>query len=132
MGRRASPHATNAELEILQVLWQQGPSTVRAVQETLDAIRPTGYTTVLKLLQIMTEKGLTRRDESQRAHVYEAALTEEEVQADIVTHMVDRVFAGSASKLVFRALSATEASPRELDEIRKLLDALKGGTDESD
>ena len=132
MGRRATPHATDAELEILQVLWQQGPSTVRAVQETLDALRPTGYTTVLKLLQIMTDKGLTRRDESQRAHVYEAALTEEEVQEDIVNHMVDRVFSGSASKLVFRALSAKGASPSELEEIRTLLDTLKGGSHESD
>ena len=132
MGRRATPHATDAELEILQVLWQQGPSTVRAVQKTLDALRPTGYTTVLKLLQIMTDKGLTRRDESQRAHVYEAALTEEEVQEDIVNHMVDRVFSGSASKLVFRALSAKGASPSELEEIRTLLDTLKGGSHESD
>ncbi len=132
MGRRATPHATDAELEILQVLWQQGPSTVRAIQETLDAVRPTGYTTVLKLLQIMTEKGFTRRDESQRAHVYEAALTEEEVQDDIVNHMVDRVFSGSASKVVFRALSAKGTSASELDEIRTLLDTLKGGSHESD
>lgn len=131
MGRRATPHATDAELEILQVLWQHGPSTVRAIQETLDALRPTGYTTVLKILQIMTEKDLTRRDESQRAHVYEAVLTEEEVQDDIVNHMVDRVFSGSASKLVFRALSAKGTSQSELDEIRTLLDTLKGGSHES-
>ena len=101
MGRRASPHATDAELEILQVLWTQGPSTVRAVQQALDAIRPTGYTTVLKLLQIMTEKGFVRRDETQRAHVYQAAVSEEEVQEEIVNHLLDRVFSGSASKLVF-------------------------------
>ena len=132
MGRRASPHATDAELEILQVLWQQGPSTVREVQQALDAIRPTGYTTVLKLLQIMTDKGLARRDETQRAHVYEAAMTEEAVQEEIVSHMLDRVFSGSASKLVFRALSATGASPTELDEIRAMLDTLKGQRHESD
>ena len=132
MGRRASPHATDAELEILQVLWQQGPSTVREVQQALDAIRPTGYTTVLKILQIMTDKGLARRDETQRAHVYEAAATEEEVQEEIVSHMLDRVFSGSASKLVFRALSATGASSTELDEIRAMLDTLKGQNHESD
>ena len=132
MGRRASPHATDAELEILQVLWQQGPSTVREVQQALDTIRTTGYTTVLKLLQIMTEKGLAHRDESQRAHVYRAALSEEAVQEEIVSHMLDRVFAGSASKLVFRALSAKRASSSELEEIRTLLDTMKGESHESD
>lgn len=126
MARRASPHATDAELEILQVLWQQNSCTVRQIQQALEAIRPTGYTTVLKLLQIMTEKGLVDRDESQRAHTYEAAMTEKEVQEEIVGHMLDRVFAGSASKLVFRALSAKGASSRELDEIHKMLDKLKG------
>lgn len=132
MGRRASPHATDAELEILQVLWQQGPSTVREVQQALEAIRPTGYTTVLKILQIMTDKGLAHRDESQRAHVYEAATTEEAVQEEIVSHMLDRVFSGSASTLVFRALSAKGASPTELDAIRTMLDTMKGESHESD
>ena len=130
MARRPSPHATEAELEILQVLWKQGPSTVRAVQEALDAIRPTGYTTVLKMLQIMTDKGLVARDETERAHVYEATVSEEQVQEKIVSHLLDRVFSGSASKLVLRALSATDASPGELDEIRRLLDTMKGGSDE--
>jgi len=132
MGRRATPHATDAELEILQILWHEGPSTVRAVQQALDAIRPTGYTTVLKILQIMTEKDLVERDESERAHVYRAAVTEAEVQEEIVSHMVDRVFAGSASKLVFRALSATGASASELEAIRGMLDKLKEGSHESD
>lgn len=132
MGRRASPHATDAELEILQVLWQHGPAPVREVQEALDALRPTGYTTVLKLLQIMTEKGLVVRDESQRAHVYEAAMTEEDVQEEIVTHLLDRVFSGSASDLVLRALSAKGASSGELDAIRQMLDTFKGESDESD
>lgn len=125
MARRATPHATDAELEILQILWQHGPSTVRQVQEALDTVRPTGYTTVLKMLQIMTDKGLVHRDESQRAHVYEPSLTEEEVQTEIVGHLVDRVFAGSASKLVFRALSGKGASESELAEIQRLLDQLK-------
>ncbi len=132
MGRRASPHATDAELEILQVLWQHGPCTVRQAQQALNTIRPTGYTTVLKLLQIMTEKDLVVRDESQRAHVYQAAVTEEEVQQEIVTHLLDRVFAGSASQLVLRALSAKGASSGELDAIRQMLDTLKGESHESD
>ena len=132
MGRRASPHATDAELEILQVLWQHGPGTVRQVQQALDAIRPTGYTTVLKLMQIMTEKGLVVRDESQRAHVYQAAVTEEDVQQEIVTHLLDRVFAGSASQLVLRALSAKGASSNEVEAIRQMLDTFKGEDHESD
>ena len=126
MGRRASPHVTDAELEILQVLWQQGPSTVREVQEALDELRPTGYTTVLKLLQIMAEKALVDRDESQRAHIYEAAVAEAEVQEEIVGHLLDRVFSGSAVKLVSRALSSKVASPEELDAIRTLLDKHEG------
>jgi BlaI family penicillinase repressor len=125
MGRRASPHVTDAELEILQVLWHGRPSTVRAIQEALNELRPTGYTTVLKLLQIMTEKELVDRDESQRAHVYEAAVTEAEVQEEIVGHLLDRVFSGSAVKLVSRALSSKAASPEELDAIRTLLDKHK-------
>ena len=132
MGRRASPHATDAELEILQVLWQHGPCTVRQTQQALNTIRPTGYTTVLKLLQIMTEKDLVVRDEAQRAHVYQAAVTEEGVQQEIVTHLLDRVFAGSASQLVLRALSAKGASSGELDAIRQMLDTLKGENHESD
>ena len=131
MGRRASPHATDAELEILQVLWQHGPCTVRQAQQALNTIRPTGYTTVLKL-QIMTAKDLVVRDESQRAHVYQAAVTEEEVQQEIVTHLLDRVFAGSASQLVLRALSAKGASSGELDAIRQMLDTFKGDDHESD
>ena len=132
MGRRASPHATDAELEILQVLWQHGPGTVRQVQQALDAIRPTGYTTVLKLMQIMTDKGLVVRDESQRAHVYQAAVSEEDVQHEIVSHLLDRVFAGSASQLVMRALSAKGASTTELEAIRQMLDTFKGEDHESD
>lgn len=124
MARRATPHATDAELEILQILWQRGPSTVRQVQDALTAIRPTGYTTVLKLLQIMTEKDLVRRDESERAHVYEAAVAEAEVQEEIVGDLLDRVFSGSAAQLVSRALSAKPASSDELDAIQRLLDQL--------
>lgn len=130
MGRRATPHVTDAELEILQILWQQGPCTVREVQSALHVSRPTGYTTALKLLQIMTDKALVSRDESTRAHVYSAALAESDVQEEIVDHLLDRVFAGSASKLVVRALSARRASAEELKEIRALLDALPDEDDE--
>ena len=129
MARRPTPHATDAELEILQVLWQRGPSTVRQVQEALATVRPTGYTTVLKLLQIMTEKELVVRDASQRAHVYTAAVNEAEVQEEIVGHLLDRVFDGSAAALIARALSAKDASAAELDAIRKLLDRHEQGGD---
>jgi BlaI family transcriptional regulator, penicillinase repressor len=116
---------TDGELAILRVLWARGPSTVRQVAEVLG--RETGYTTVLKLLQIMTEKGLVRRDESQRTHVYEAACSQDQTERQLVTDLMDRVFGGSAAKLVLQALSATRASPEELAEIRRLLDRQRGG-----
>jgi predicted transcriptional regulator len=121
------PRPTPAELEILRVLWQQGPSTVREVQERLEAERPTGYTTVLKLLQIMTDKGLVGRDESARAHVYAASAPEAQTQKQLVRDLVDRAFGGSASQLVLHALSGRKASPEELSRIRELLDQLEGG-----
>jgi BlaI family transcriptional regulator, penicillinase repressor len=117
---------TDAELAILTVLWQHGPSTVRQVAEALG--RESGYTTVLKLLQIMTEKRLVRRDEAQRTHVYEAAYTEDQTQRQLVSDLLNRAFNGSASKLVMQALAASQASPEELAEIRKLLDKRRGGS----
>src|SRR5262252_2989759 len=120
------PRPTPAELEILRVLWQLGPSTVREVQERLEAERPTGYTTVLKLLQIMTDKGLVGRDESARAHVYEASAPEAQTQKQLVRDLVDRAFGGSASQLVLHALSGRKASREELSRIRELLDELEG------
>jgi predicted transcriptional regulator len=122
------PRPTPAELEILRSLWQLGPSTVREVQERLELERPTGYTTVLKLMQIMTDKGLVRRDESARAHVYAAAIPEEATQKQLVRDLVDRAFGGSASQLVLHALSARQTSPRDLQRIRALLDEIEGGT----
>ncbi len=116
---------TDAELAILRVLWTRGPSTVREVAEVMG--REGAYTTVLKLLQIMTDKGLVRRDESSRTHVYEATSTEDQTQRQIVTDLLDRVFDGSAAKLVLQALAAGKASPAELAEIRKLLDKHRGG-----
>ncbi|HEX9305681.1 MAG TPA: BlaI/MecI/CopY family transcriptional regulator [Thermoanaerobaculia bacterium] len=119
------PRPTPSELEILSVLWDAGPSTVRQVQQTLDARRPTGYTTVLKLLQIMTKKGLVRRDERERAHRYAPRLPRERTEQQIVGDLVDRAFGGSSSRLVMRALSARKATPEERDRIRALLDEIE-------
>jgi BlaI family penicillinase repressor len=110
---------THAELEILHVLWNKGPSTVRQIAEVMG--REAGYTTILKLLQIMTEKRLVVRDETARTHVYQAAYTEDQTQRQLVTDLVDRVFGGSAAKLVLQALASTKASPEELEQIQKLL-----------
>src|SRR6266446_3507894 len=116
---------TDAELGILRVLWARGPSTVRQVAEQMG--RETGYTTVLKLLQIMTEKRLVRRDESARTHVYEAAFTQDQTERQLVTDLLDRLFDGSAAKLVLQALASNRTTPEELDEIRKLIAAKAGG-----
>jgi BlaI family penicillinase repressor len=122
----APPRPTPAELEILRILWKQGASTVREVQEILEAERPTGYTTVLKLLQIMTEKGLVKRDETARAHVYAAMVPEQQTQQQLVHDLLERAFGGSAIKLVMQALSSGKTSPDELVRIRELLDRLEG------
>jgi predicted transcriptional regulator len=124
---KTAPRPTDGELEILRVLWERGPSTVREVHESLGDSRRTGYTTVLKLLQIMTEKGIVRRDESERAHVYQARAPREETEGVLVGDLLDRAFAGSASALVLRALSAKKTSPQELAQIRRLLDEIEGG-----
>jgi predicted transcriptional regulator len=117
---------TASELEILDVLWTRGPSTVRDVHEGLAAGKPTGYTTTLKLLQIMADKGLVRRDERQRAHVYEARIPREQAQSQLVRDLVDKAFGGSASRLVMHALSSKRSSAAELAEIRRTLDGLEG------
>jgi predicted transcriptional regulator len=114
---------TDAELGILRVLWERGPSTVREVHEALQD--GTGYTTVLKLMQIMTEKGLVVRDESQRAHVYSAQATQQKTQRQLVTDLVDRAFGGSPAQLAMQALSSKKTSPEELAELRRLLDTLE-------
>jgi len=116
------PRPTDAELEILTVLWSRGPSTVRDIHEVTTKRKPTQYTTVLKLLQIMTEKGLVRRDEEQRAHVYEAALPPEWTQRQLAGDLLQRAFNGSAARLMQGALSSRKTSKAELAEIRKLLD----------
>jgi predicted transcriptional regulator len=123
MARKAATRRpTDAELEILSVLWQRGPSTVREVYETINKARPTGYTTILKLMQIMTEKGLVQRDEGQRAHVYEARLAQGETQRQLVGHLLNRAFDGSAAKLLLHVLSDKKASAEDISEIRELLD----------
>ena len=123
-----SPQPTPAELAILRVLWRRGHSTVREVLDDLNAARPgnpAGYTTVLKLMQIMSEKGLVVRDESQRTHVYSPAAGEEQTQRRLVKDMIERVFNGSARKLVLHALSGRKATAQEIAEIRSLLDEME-------
>ncbi len=121
----APPRPTDSETEILAVLWEQGPSTVRQVHDVVGERRGVGYTTVLKLLQIMTDKGLVERESAGRSHVYRAAAPREQTQTELVDDLVDRAFGGSASALVMRALGSRPASKAELAEIRKLLDALE-------
>lgn len=128
MAKNSLPRPTDAEIEILRVLWQRGPCTVREVQDTLNEAKPTGYTTVLKLMQIMTDKGLVRRDERQRAHVYEARLAQEQTQQQMVSDLLERVFNGSASNLVMQALATSKTtSSEELTEIRRMLDEFERG-----
>ena len=119
---KTAPRPTDAELAILRVLWERGPSTVREVHDELSSSQDTGYTTVLKLLQIMTDKGLVVRDESQRAHVYSSSESEQRTQRKLIGDLMDRAFGGSPSKLMMQALSATKASADELTAIRQLLD----------
>ena len=119
MTQRQPPRPTDAELGILRVLWKRGPSTVREARD--DLAEDVGYTTVLKLLQIMTQKGLVERDVSGRAHVYRARLSEQKTQTQLLDHLADRAFGGSAARLALRALSSRSSSPEELAEIRNLI-----------
>lgn len=121
------PRPTDAELEILTVLWSRGPSTVRDVHEAIGFRKATQYTTVLKLLQIMAEKGLVRRDEKQRAHIYEASQPCEWTQRQLAGDLLQRAFSGSAKSLMLGALSARKVSKEELAELRKFLDEYEGG-----
>ena len=115
------PKPTEAELAILRVLWTAGPSTVRAVNERLSDERDIGYTTTLKLMQIMADKGLVTRDESDRSHVYAARVSEGRTQRQLVSDLVDRAFGGSAAALVLQALRTGQASVEELAEIQRLI-----------
>jgi predicted transcriptional regulator len=131
MTRNSLPRPTDAELTILRVLWETGPCTVRRVHEVLSRERPVAYTTALKLMQIMTDKGLVSRDERDRSHVYHAKLTEEQTQRQLVRDLLDRAFGGSASKLVMQALAARRASAEELTEIRRLIEKSDEGDRQS-
>jgi len=121
MARRPTPRPTDAELSILRVLWERGPSTVRQVHDVLSVDREFAYTTTLKLLQLMTEKGVALREEDGRIHLYRAAVAQEETQRHLIRDLVDRAFGGSPSQLVMQALAAKPASAEELREIRRLL-----------
>jgi BlaI family transcriptional regulator, penicillinase repressor len=121
------PRPTEAELAILRVLWDQGPSTVRDVHTRIQEARTTAYTTVLKLLQIMTDKGLVTRDEAERSHVYRPRVAEAVTQRQLVTDLLQRAFRGSTASLVMQALDASQASAEELTEIRRLIDRRRGG-----
>lgn len=118
---------TEAELEVLQVLWQHGPSTVRFVNEQLSQNKEVGYTTTLKIMQIMHDKQLVKRNDESRTHVYQANVSEEATQKHMLGKFLDAAFRGSASKLVMQALGNHKASEEELDQIRKLLDKIQGG-----
>jgi BlaI family transcriptional regulator, penicillinase repressor len=121
MATTSTKNPTSSELEILHVLWERGPSTVRDVHLALSEKRPIGYTSVLKLMQIMTAKGTVRRNETQRAHVYEAVEPAEKTKRDLAMDVLQRVFDGSASDLMMHALAGRKASKEEIDEMRRLL-----------
>jgi len=121
------PKPTEAELEILQVLWASGPSSVRFVNEQLNAQREVGYTTTLKLMQIMVDKGLAIRNTDQRSHIYEAGVSESDTKTRLLGQFVDAAFNGSAMKLVMQALGQHQASAQELDEIKALIERIERG-----
>jgi len=122
MPRPTATKPTDGELEILQCLWQSGPMTVRDVHEQLSKQRPVGYTTVLKLMQIMVEKDLLRRDETERAHVYSPTIARANTRQRLIDDLLERAFDGSAKQLVMHALASRKASAKDLDEIRKMID----------
>jgi predicted transcriptional regulator len=126
MAKPKTARPTERELTILRILWDRGPSTVRGINEVMNKDRDTGYTTTLKLMQIMAEKGLLIRDETRRQHVYKPAITQEKTQKQLVGDLLERAFSGSTEKLVMRALSAKKVSKKELQRIRKMFDELKG------
>ncbi|HEY7333791.1 MAG TPA: BlaI/MecI/CopY family transcriptional regulator [Bryobacteraceae bacterium] len=120
------PRPTEAELSILRVLWERGAQSVRAVQQTLNQSKPTGYTTVLKLLQIMTEKGLVERDETLRPQIYRPRYSQQQTQRQLLGDLLQRAFGGSVKALVLQALSTKKSTPVELEAIEKLLDRFEG------
>ena len=126
MAKQKTPQPTDRELEILRILWNNGPGTVRQVNEAMNKDKATGYTTTLKLMQIMTEKGLLGRDKSQFRHIYEPAISEEKTQKQIIGNLLEKAFSGSAEKLVMRALSAKKIPATELAKIIRTLEKMEG------
>jgi len=119
---------TKLELAILKVLWEAGPRSVREIQGILNESKPTGYTTVLKMLQIMTEKGLVERDETVRPQIYRAKYSQEHTQRNLVSDLLQRAFGGSVKALVMQALATKKSSTKDLEAIEKLLDRIEGGS----
>jgi predicted transcriptional regulator len=126
-GRVRALHPTKAELAILRVLWTEGPLSVRDVQAILDRSKPTGYTTVLKIMQIMADKGLVDRDDTVRPQIYRARYSEDRTQKQLLTDLIQRVYGGSVKALVLHAVGTQKPSEEELEQIRKLLDRFEGG-----
>ena len=123
----AVPKPTEGELEILQVIWANGPSTVRFVNDQMSKDKRVGYTTTLKLMQIMAEKGLLKRDTSGKTHIYKAAVSQQKTQQQLIDKLMTTAFGGSAMKLVMQALGNKKSTKDEIDEIRAFLDQLEGG-----
>ena len=122
-----APKPTEAELEILKVIWDHGPSTVRLVNDTLSKNRRVGYTTTLKIMQIMSDKGLLKRDTSGKTHIYQAAVSQQKTQQQLIDKLMTSAFGGSAMKLVMQALGNKKSTKEEINEIRAFLDQLEGG-----
>jgi BlaI family transcriptional regulator, penicillinase repressor len=126
MPRNPSQQLTEVELQVLQVLWDQGPSPVRVIHAALADLRDTNYSTTVKMLSVMLDKGLIRRNETQRPHVYSAVVTRQRAQKRMLGHVIDQLYEGSATSLVLQALSSKKASPEELQQIRQMLDRIEG------
>lgn len=124
MAPRKKSHPTDAELDVLRVLWERGPATVREVYEVLSDARDMGYTSILKIMQIMFDKGLVSRDESQRSHVYRARLKRDATQRKLVGVLADKMFDGAMDQLVLQALNTRKLKPDEIAEVRRLLDEM--------
>ncbi len=127
MARQPSQQLTEVELQVLQVLWEHGPSPVRIIHEAMSQIRETNYSTTVKMLSVMLDKKLVRRNESERPHVYHPVVTRKRAQKQMLTDLIDQLYMGSASSLVLQALSSKKASGEELKQIREMLDQIEEG-----
>ena len=125
--KKKPPKPSNSEMEVLQLLWKHGPLTVREVHEKLNAVRDVGYTTTLKVMQRMNEKNLLKREKSERSHLYEAAIAEEETQSELLDRFLNSAFGGSSLKLVVRALGNKSTTKEDLQQIREYLDKIERG-----